>query len=88
MGVMDKLKKNSKIKGTDILEDSIFFAEKDVVSTSVPMINAALSGDLDSSFGKKFYFRRAQISVFCCSPPKGYRVGFALGVFTYFVQRL
>jgi len=47
MGVMDKLKKNSKIKGTDILEDSIFFAEKDVVSTSVPMINAALSGDLD-----------------------------------------
>ena len=47
MGVMDKLKKNSKIKGTDILEDSIFFAEKDVVSTSVPMINVALSGDVE-----------------------------------------
>ena len=47
MGVMAKLKKNSKIKGTDILEDSIFFAEKDVVSTSVPMINVALSGDVE-----------------------------------------
>ena len=47
MGVMDKLKKNSKIKGTDVLEDSIFFGEKDIVSTSVPMVNVALSGDMD-----------------------------------------
>lgn len=47
MGVMDKLKKNSKIKGTDVLEDSIFFGEKDIVSTSVPMVNVALSGDIE-----------------------------------------
>ena len=47
MGVMDKLKKNSKIKGTDVLEDSIFFGEKDIVSTSVPMVNVALSGDVE-----------------------------------------
>ena len=37
MGVMDKLKKNSKIKGTDVLEDSIFFGEKDIVTTTVPI---------------------------------------------------
>ena len=47
MSIMDKLKKNSKIKGTDVLEDSIFFQEKDSVATSVPMINVALSGDVE-----------------------------------------
>ena len=30
MGVMDKLKKNSKIKTTDILADSMLFKDKDV----------------------------------------------------------
>ena len=30
MSIMDKLKKNSKIKGTDVLEDSIYFTEKDM----------------------------------------------------------
>ena len=47
MGVMDKLKKNSKIKASSILEDSIFFQEKDMVTTEVPMINVALSGDVE-----------------------------------------
>ena len=47
MGIMDKLKKNSKIKTTDTLEDSIFYKEADVVTTAVPMINVALSGDID-----------------------------------------
>ena len=46
MGIMDKLKKNSRIKGTAVLEDSIYFGEKDVVTTEVPMINVALSGDV------------------------------------------
>ena len=45
MSIMDKLKKNSKIKTTDILSDSIFFGEKTSVKTEVPMINVALSGD-------------------------------------------
>ena len=44
---MDKLKKNSRIKGTAVLEDSIYFGEKDVVTTEVPMINVALSGDIE-----------------------------------------
>jgi len=47
MSIMDKLKKNSKIKDTAILSDSVLFAEKDVISTSVPMVNVALSGDVD-----------------------------------------
>ena len=47
MSIMDKLKKNSRIKGTEVLEDSVFFGEKDYVTTDVPMVNVALSGDLD-----------------------------------------
>ena len=47
MSIMDKLKKNSKIKETSILSDSKFFTEKDMVPTDVPMMNVALSGSVD-----------------------------------------
>ncbi len=47
MSIMDKLKKNSKVKETAILADSKFFNEKDMVATDVPMINVALSGSVD-----------------------------------------
>jgi len=47
MSIMDKLKKNSKIKTTAVLQDSVFFQEQDVVVTEVPMVNVALSGDID-----------------------------------------
>jgi len=47
MGLMDKLKKNSKIKETEILGESKFFSEKDQVPTEVPMINVALSGSMN-----------------------------------------
>ena len=47
MSLMAKLKKNSKIEYTAVLEDSKFFNAKDEVPTQVPMINVALSGRLD-----------------------------------------
>ena len=47
MSIMDKLKKNSKIKTTEVLSDSKFFTEKDMVQTDVPMVNVALSGSID-----------------------------------------
>lgn len=47
MSIMDKLKKNSKIKTTEVLSESKFFTEKDMVPTDVPMINVALSGSVD-----------------------------------------
>ena len=47
MSLLDKLKKNSTIKDSSILSGSKFFTEKDMVSTSVPMVNVALSGKLD-----------------------------------------
>ncbi len=47
MGIMDKLRKNSKIKETAVMATSKLFANQDMVTTQVPMINVALSGDPD-----------------------------------------
>lgn len=47
MGIMDRLKKTSKIKDTATLDESIMYSDKDVCSTPVPMINVALSGDIN-----------------------------------------
>lgn len=47
MSIMDKLKKNSKVKHTSVLSESKFFNEKDMVPTNVPMMNVALSGSTD-----------------------------------------
>ena len=45
--IMDKLKKNSTLGNTAVLSDSKFFTESDMVTTDVPMINVALSGNFD-----------------------------------------
>ena len=47
MSLLDRLKKNSKVKFTDTLSQSKFFTQKDMVPTHVPMVNIALSGKLD-----------------------------------------
>lgn len=45
--VLERLKKNCRIKEAEVLAESSFYSEKDVTSTSVPMINVALSGSID-----------------------------------------
>lgn len=45
--LLQKLKKNSTIEDTDILNQSKFFNNKDMIPTPIPMINVALSGRLD-----------------------------------------
>lgn len=45
--IMDKLKKSSRVKETNVLAESKFFTDKDSIPTDVPMINAALSGSID-----------------------------------------
>lgn len=47
MSLLDKIKKNSTIKDTAVLSTSKFFTKKDMVPTSIPVINVALSGRLD-----------------------------------------
>ena len=45
--ILDKLKKNSKVKETSILAESKFFTDKDMIPTDVPMMNVALSGSTE-----------------------------------------
>lgn len=47
MSILEKIKKNSSIKESAILSKSKFFTDKDMIPTSVPIINVALSGKLD-----------------------------------------
>ena len=70
MSIMDKLMKNSKIKATDVLSESKIFKNTDITPTSVPMINAALSGDLDGGL-------TAGLTVLA-GPSKHFKTSFAL----------
>jgi RecA/RadA recombinase len=45
--ILDKIKKNTTIKDSAVLSESKFFKKKDMIPTSVPIINVALSGRLD-----------------------------------------
>jgi len=47
MSTLEKIKKNSSVKESAILSKSKFFTNKDMITTSVPIINVALSGKLD-----------------------------------------
>ena len=70
MSVMDKLKKNSRIKETDKLSDSKFFSDKDMVPTDVPMVNVALSGQLDGGLSPGL--------TVLAGPSKHFKTSFAL----------
>ena len=70
MSIMDKLKKNSKLKATEVLSESKFFNEKDMVKTDVPMINVALSGDIDGGLS-------AGLTILA-GPSKHFKTSFAL----------
>ena len=68
--LLEKLKKNSTIKDTEILADSKFFNSKDLIQTSVPMVNVALSGRLDGGL-------TPGLTVFA-GPSKHFKTAFAL----------
>jgi len=70
MSIMDKLKKNSKLSATEVLSESKFFNEKDMVKTDVPMINVALSGDIDGGLS-------AGLTILA-GPSKHFKTSFAL----------
>ena len=70
MSIMDKLKKNSKIKDTSVLSDSKFFNEKDMIQTDVPMMNVALSGSVDGGLAPGL--------TVLAGPSKHFKTSFAL----------
>ena len=70
MSIMDKLKKNSKVEYTDVLSNSKFFNEKDMVPTDVPMMNVALSGSVDGGLAPGL--------TVLAGPSKHFKTSFAL----------
>ena len=70
MSIMDKLKKNSKLKNTEILSESKFFNNKDMVPTDVPMVNVALSGSVDGGLAPGL--------TVLAGPSKHFKTSFAL----------
>jgi RecA/RadA recombinase len=67
---MDKLKKNSKIGTSATLSQSKFFGDKELVDTGVPMINVALSGDLNGGLSSGL--------TVLAGPSKHFKTSFAL----------
>jgi RecA/RadA recombinase len=70
MSIMDRLKKNSKLKTTEVLSESKFFNEKDMIKTDVPMVNVALSGDPDGGLSSGL--------TVLAGPSKHFKTSFAL----------
>ena len=68
--IMDKIKKNSKLKATEIISESKFFTDKDMIPTNVPMINVALSGSFDGGLAPGL--------TVLAGPSKHFKTSFAL----------
>lgn len=76
MSLLEKIKKNSTIKESSILINSKFFNEKDMIQTSIPALNIALSGKVDGGIspgltqwcGESARFK----SMFCLVMAKAY----------------
>ena len=68
--LLEKLQKNTTIKDTAVMHDSKFFNAKDLIQTTVPMINVALSGRLDGGLAPG-------LTVFA-GPSKHFKTAFAL----------
>tara|TARA_B100000424_G_scaffold267738_1_gene261195 strand:+ start:1906 stop:2946 length:1041 start_codon:yes stop_codon:yes gene_type:complete len=67
---MDKLKKNSKIKTTEVLSQSKFYNEREQTKTNIPMVNVALSGDIDGGLSSGL--------TVLAGPSKHFKTSFAL----------
>ena len=70
MSLKEKLIKNSTISLTATLENSKIFTKKDMIQTSVPMINVALSGSIDGGITPGI--------TMLAGPSKHFKTGFAL----------
>lgn len=79
MSLKEKLLKNSTIDLTATLEDSKIFTKKDMIPTSVPMINVALSGSVDGGITPGL--------TMLAGPSKHFKTGFALLLASSFLKK-
>ena len=79
MSLRDKLIKNSTIELTSTLTDSKIYTKKDMIPTSVPMINVALSGTVDGGVTPGL--------TMLAGPSKHFKTGFALLLASSFLKK-
>lgn len=79
MSLIERLKKNSTIKETNVLSDSKLFTTKDLIQTSVPALNVALSGRLDGGL-------TPGLTVFA-GPSKHFKTAFAMLLIKSFLDK-
>lgn len=79
MSLRDRLIKNSTIEFTSTLTDSKIYTTKDVIPTSVPMINIALSGSIDGGITPGL--------TMLAGPSKHFKTGFALLLASAFLKK-
>lgn len=78
MSLMSKLQKASKIGSTSVLTDSAIFADKEFINTGVPMVNVALSGDINGGL-------TSGLTVLA-GPSKHFKTSFALLMASAYLQ--
>ena len=78
MSLMSKLQKASKIGSTSVLTDSAIFADKEFINTGVPMVNVALSGDVNGGL-------TSGLTVLA-GPSKHFKTSFALLMASAYLQ--
>lgn len=79
MSLKDKLIKNSTIEYTDLLTESKIYSKKDMIPTSVPMINVALSGSVDGGVTPGL--------TMLAGPSKHFKTGFALLLASAYIKK-
>jgi RecA/RadA recombinase len=79
MSLKEKLIKNSTIEFTATLDQSKIFTKKDMVPTTVPMINVALSGSVDGGIVPGI--------TMLAGPSKHFKTGFALLMASAFLRK-
>jgi len=79
MSLKEKLIKNSTIEFTATLDKSKIFTKKDMVQTTVPMINVALSGSVDGGITPGI--------TMLAGPSKHFKTGFALLMASAFLKK-
>lgn len=66
MGLMDRLKKASKIEFSSELNKSEVLNNKDTIKLPIPALNIALSGDLDGGMQPGLIMLAGESKVFKC----------------------
>ena len=78
MSLMSKLQKSSKIGATSVLSESSLFGDKEFIDTGVPMVNVALSGDIEGGL-------TSGLTVLA-GPSKHFKTSFALLMASAYLQ--